>query len=225
MYTYAFFKTPIIPLAALPDGIAGTVQIINSDDLSALVEPGLALEALQEKDDLLVQAVLAHDRVICELFRQTTVLPLRFGTSFASLERLLAQLSSHRDEYLSKLSQVEGKAEYTLKLTPVELSSEPSSTETETQGRDYFLAKKRRYQTQLERQNQQQAERQQVMEAIASTYPNLVLGEAQGSVERIYLLCDRQEEPLLQQHLQGWEALCSQWQLHLGEALPPYHFV
>ncbi|MGE5659845.1 MAG: GvpL/GvpF family gas vesicle protein [Actinomycetota bacterium] len=230
MYAYAFFYTPSVPLK-LPNGIAGSVEMMGNAHLSVLVEPGLSWEALQENDEQLIQAVLSYDRVICELFAQTTVLPLRFGTRFVSRESLLNHLDSQGYEYLKKLSRLQGKGEYTLKCMPLEMPVEISGTpgqasrEVAVPGREYFLAKKRLYQLQLEHQRQQATEWQNLQVAIAHSYPgNTVLGEAEGSVERIYLLAPLQEESLLRDHVQNWQSECTYWAMTLSSALPPYHF-
>ena len=221
MYTYAFFKPPIAPLSLLA-GIIGTVQVVERGQLSALVEPDLELEVLQKDDSHLVQAVLTHDRMICELFWQTTILPLRFGTYFVSLESLIEHLDSHESSYLAKLDQLEGKAEYRLKLTPREL---PVSALPDVKGKQYFLAKKQQYQNQHAQQTQQQSQLEQVFASISKTYPDYRLTEAKDGVEKLYLLVDRQQETALYQHLQDWQIQSSHWELMLGEALPPYHFV
>lgn len=226
MYTYAFFKTPAAPLE-LSKGFRGLVQIVSCGDLSALVEPELSLETIKDRDDQLVQAVLIHDQVIRELFHQTTVLPLRFGTCFVSLEGLQAHLSEHQGEYLEKLARFAGKAEYVLKWIPVAQPAEPEkiAIDPNAQGREYFLAKKQRYQTQLTQQQQRVAEIQAVMKVIARTYPNIIPGETQGKVERLYLLINRQEETLLLQNFQDWQTQCPHWEMQLEAALPPYHFL
>lgn len=221
MYTYAFFKSPIAPLNLLA-GIAGEVQVVESGQLSALVEPDLELEVLQKDDSHLVQAVLTHDRMICELFWQTTILPLRFGTCFISLEALIEHLDTHQESYLAKLARLEGKAEYWLKLTPREL---PVATLSDVKGKQYFLAKKQQYQTQQTQQAQQQAQLEQVFALISNVYPDYRVTEAKEDVEKLYLLVDRQQETALYQHLQNWQNHCTHWEITLGEALPPYHFV
>ena len=221
MYTYAFFKSAIAPLNRLA-GIAGEVQIVESGQLSALVEPSLELEVLQKDDSHLVQAVLTHDRMICDLFWQTTILPLRFGTCFVSLESLIEHLETHQESYLAKLAQLEGKAEYRLKLTPSEV---PVSTISDVKGKQYFLAKKQQYQTQQAQQEQQRSQLEQVFTSISKTYPDYRVTEAKEGIEKLYLLIDRQQETALYQHLQNWQNHCTHWELILGEALPPYHFV
>jgi hypothetical protein len=226
MYTYAFFKTPVAPLE-LSRGFRGLVQLVSCGDLSALVEPELSLETLKDRDDQLMQAVVTHDQVIRELFNQTTVLPLRFGTYFVSLEGLQAHLALHQSEYLEKLVRFAGKAEYILKCIPVAQPSEPEKTAVDpsVQGREYFLAKKQRYQNQLAQQQQWTAEIQAAIARIARTYPDIIPGETQGKVERLYLLVNRQEEPLLLQNLQHWQTQCPHWEMQLEAALPPYHFL
>lgn len=223
MYVYAFLKTPEGSLS-LPQGITGSIQLICSADVSALAEPELPWEAIQDNDDRLIQAVLAHDRVLRELFQQTPLLPLRFGTRFLSVDSLLEHLKTHREEYQQKLGQIAGKAEYVLKAIPLDVQPEPTLP-ADVQGRDYFLAKKRRYQSQVDQQQQQLAQWQTVVDAIAQLYPNLVLGEAKNNTQSLYLLVNRLDEFALYQQLKTWQNQCASWQLNLSEALPPYHFV
>jgi Gas vesicle synthesis protein GvpL/GvpF len=217
MYTYAFVST--IP-PELPEGIFGSLQIISADGLAALVEPDLAPESLQENDNHLVQAVLSHDRVIRELFEQTAVLPLRFGTYFKTQQGLVEHLQANSSEYLQRLEQLQGKAEYSLKLTPIAFVEPPIGEEVK--GKDYFLAKKQIYQAQAAWQTQQKAELETLLEAIDQQFPRWVKGEADQGVERIYLLGDRQLEV---PSFQMWQNQLSHWELVWGEALPPYHFV
>jgi hypothetical protein len=221
-YTYAFLETPAAVLD-LPVGIGVSVLLISHAGVSALVEPEVSLESLQNDDERLIQAVLSHDRVICELFRQTTILPLRFGTSFVSKESLLTHLEFHAEEYLEKLRQLNGKAEYMLKFIPRTLD-EPVIT-PEAGGRQYFLAKKQRYQTQQDFQIAQTAEWDRAVHLITQIYKSAIVVQPQGEEARIYLLVSRQDEPLLAEQFLAWQKACSRWELQLGEALPPYHFI
>lgn len=225
MYTYAFFKTPTTPLQ-LTEGIGGDLAVVETDTLSALVEPDLAFEAIQNDDTQLVQAVLTHDRVICDLFWQVTILPLRFGTQFLSYDRLMDHLIENRAKYLDKLNQLEGKAEYRLKLIPIELEP-PANPEMNgsMKGRDYFQAKKQQYQAHVDQKDQQQQEFHQILSEIEQVYPDTKLKPGPDGVEKLYLLIDKREEMTLYQHLSAWQDQYPHWELGLGEALPPYHFV
>lgn len=222
MYTYAFLMSDVT--LDLPEGIWGSLELVAVERLAALVEPELPLAVLQQTDRQLMQAVLSHDRVIQDLFQQTTVLPLRFGTCFVSRQRLLEHLQFHQQEYLEKLTQLQGKAEYAVKLTPLPLPE--FAIPTEVQGKDYFLAKKRRYQDQSEWQQQQQQELEQLHRLIQQRYVNAVRSnETADGIERIYLLHPHQAEQQLQTYLADWQDQSRCWSLTLGEMLPPYHFV
>jgi hypothetical protein len=222
LYTYAFLNIPASPLD-LPSGIACKVELAAGDSLAALVEPGLCLEEINNDDRQLMLAVVSHDRVIREVFRHTAVLPLRFGTCFVSVAGLLAHMQQRQEEYLQKLEGFAGKAEYMLKFIP--LQPPVSEVPLEAKGKQYFLAKKQRYQSQQDFQTQQAAQWQEVQKLIAQVYCHTVAGLAVDSTERIYLLGAREEEAELLQQLQAWQQVCSHWELQLGSPVPPYHFV
>jgi len=226
MYVYAFLKTPRVPLN-LPQGIENPVDLVKTDALCALVEPNLGAENLPQTDDEeLMRAVLAHDRVLCEVFEQTTLLPLRFGTCFHDKARLLEHMASNGDRYSRQLEQLWGRAEYLLRGAPREFTPQEPLTELEpTKGRAYFLEKKRRHQRQLDYQRQQTREWQQFLDAIGCTYPNWVQVQPQAGTERIYILLQRESESTLLEWLHQQQQNIATWDLNLSRALPPYHFL
>lgn len=221
-YTYAFLNTPVADLE-LPLGISDRIFLIDNAGISAVVEVGVSLESIQNDDEKLTQAVLSHDRVICELFRQTTVLPLRFGTSFASKKSLLTHLESHGEEYLKKLHQLDGKSEYILKFIP-QTPEEPTIA-NETGGRQYFLAKKQRFKTQQEFDNLQAAEWDNAVEQITEIYKSAIVVKPENEAARIYICVSFEEENILAEQFITLQKACPRWELQLTEALPPYHFI
>lgn len=222
MYTYTFLAASPDRIV-LPPGITGFLELISVNQVGAVIEPDLAFETLQATDERLIQAVLIHDRVIRDLFNQTTVLPLRFGTRFVSREKLIEHLKAHETDYLKKLTQLQGKAEYPLKLIPCAQPESP--IDGAAKGRDYFLAKKQRIQTQADWQQQQQLERSHLAQVLAETNLSFQEAEPNEGIERFYLLSDRQDEDLLLKSLTSWQLVCPHWELSIGEGLPPYHFV
>ncbi len=61
-------------------------------------------------------AVLAHARVVSDCFRNTTVLPFRFGTIFATDEALRQAVRTNRKTFTTSVERLRGKAEMHLKV-------------------------------------------------------------------------------------------------------------
>jgi hypothetical protein len=221
MYTYAFLALSPAPLD-LPSGIAGKLDLFDVEGLAALVEPNLNVEDLQEDDQRLMRAILDHDRILRDIFSQTALLPLQFGTYFRSPENLRDHLTAHATAYREKLTNLQGKAEYTLKLTAIPYPE--AAIALDVKGKEYFLAKKRLFEAQQQWQRQQSHELEQLVSLIAQDY-DLVQGDPTEDLERLYLLCDRAQESLLIARLGQWRSQISAWQMTIGESLPPYHFV
>ena len=62
------------------------------------------------------QAVIEHARVVSECFRNTTVLPFRFGTVFDTDEALRRAIRANRKAFTDSVFRLKGKAEMHLKL-------------------------------------------------------------------------------------------------------------
>ncbi|QFS52954.1 GvpL/GvpF family gas vesicle protein [Nostoc sphaeroides] len=221
-YTYAFFNTPDFPVN-LPSGNLGELVLINGKNISAVVEPGISVESSQNDDDQVIKMVLAHDRVICELSRQMTVLPLRFGTYFISEDTLLNHIESHAQEYQEKLNSIQGKNEYTLKVVPhkVEELAKPSGGN----GKDYFLAKKQYYEQQKSFFAAQNQEKSHLINLITETYQSSAIVQDRAEEVRFHLLVNYYDKALLLEQVLSWQEKCPHWNLILGEPLPPYHFI
>ncbi len=221
IYLYSICPSPSQPLP-LPLGLSEPTQLIAVDGIAALIETGIDLKTLQTDEPRLLNAVLSHDRVICELFQQTPLLPLRFGTQIASLDHLKAHLASQKNDYTAKLSILAPKVEYQVKLIARSIDLPPLAEGLT--GRDYFLAKKQRLQDQGDAQEQQQIELGQILDAISSTYRHCIETEAPAGEARIYILIDR-EQDTLPQWMEELRSQLFHWQIMLSEPLPPYHFV
>ena len=222
VYVYAILFTPETSLK-MSVGIEREVEQICCDRLTAIVEPEISLEQLQKTDEKLLEAVIIHDRVIREMFQQTSLLPLRFGNIFNDRSSLLTHLKQQQEEYISKINLIFNKVEYTLTFTPRSYSQEPS--DREVKGKAYLLAKKKRYQQQQEFQKQQQEQWQQIDRKIEQTYLNSVLGKSEPEIKKIHLLAQRNEDSIRKTELIQWQKTCDRWKIKLSEALPPYHFV
>ena len=221
IYTYAFFDTPVVTLE-LSVGISDRVQVIRHGEIFALVEPNVDIKSLENDDERLIQAALSHDRVICELFRQTTVLPLQFGTTFISKERLIEYLESHGQDHLNRLHQLHGKTEHCVKFIP--RVPDEVDTSPKAKGKQYFLAKKQQYEAQKKFKDSQKLEWDNTVELITKHYPSAIIKQLEQGWQ-VYLLIDHQQKALVIEQFLGWQLACPCWELQIGEALPPYHFI
>ena len=222
LYLYSICLRPEQPLP-LPLGLAEATQLVAVGDVAALIETGVDLEALQRDEPRLLNAVLSHDRVICELFQAMPVLPLRFGTQIASLDHLKAHLASQGADYAAQLTALQGKVEYQIKLVAAAL--EPAPLAEGLTGREYFLAKKQRLQDQTAAQEQQQQELGEALERFHQLYQPCLEAEGPAGEARVYLLVDRSAIATLERQVDEVRSHLIHWQLILSEPLPPYHFV
>lgn len=221
IYVYALCPTPSAPLS-LPEGIAHeAVDLIVVGELGAISENGIDIAQVKEDDTKLMDAVLAHDRVLGELFAQTPLLPLRFGTQFKDQASLSTFLESHGDTYRERLDTLQDKAEYLLKLAPKVL--ELSEIDSTLKGRDYFLEKKRRIQAYADAQHQQTYELQAFLTALEQAQVPFILSTPQEGEERLHVLLGRELSPT-QALMTKWQQQLPSWQLICSEPLPPYHF-
>lgn len=222
LYLYSICPRPLQPLP-LPLGLAAPTQLIAVDNVAAVVETGVDLQTLQTDEPRLLNAVLSHDRVICELFQHTPLLPLRFGTQIASIEHLKAHLANQGADYAAKLAVLGDRVEYQLKLMAQAVELPPLAQGLT--GRDYFLAKKQRLQDQTAAQEQQHQELDQLLNELYTTYDNCIEAESPAGEARVYLLIDRAAAEVLEQRVEAWRSQTTHWQIMLSEPLPPYHFV
>ncbi|MEO0456422.1 MAG: GvpL/GvpF family gas vesicle protein [Cyanobacteria bacterium P01_A01_bin.114] len=226
IYLYAFCWLPRLQAAnaLLPAGLNRPVQMISEADIGAAVEIDIDLTAMQQDDAQLVAGVVNHDRVICDLFEMTTLLPLRFGTQFLSEAALRSHLHNNAVQYRQRLQCLANQVEVCLRLTPITRST--PSVDRAVKGHDRFFAQRQRLQARAAHQQCQQEQLSQLQLKIAHVCPHFTQETAPDSIEqKIYLLMASDQLPDLRAHLTAWQTHYSLWKITASEALPPYHFV
>lgn len=221
IYVYALCPTPAHPLS-LPEGmIAPQVELVRAGQLGAIAEHNIDIAQVKEDDTKLMEAVLAHDRVLGHLFDQTPLLPLRFGTQFKDEDSLSTFLASHETTYRDRLKMLHDRAEYLLKLAPTALDL--PEVDNTLKGREYFLEKKRRLQAYSDAQTQQAEELQTFLVTLEEQAIPFVQSAPQEGEERLHLLLARDADQT-QALVTDWQQQLSLWQITCSEPLPPYHF-
>ncbi len=106
------------------------------------------------------RAILDHARVVSECFRNTTVLPFRFGTVFDTDEALRRAVRGNRRAFMATVSRLRGKAEMHLKVLVKDGSLREALTEVElptTVGSEYLSKLREKAARQRERQTKARA--------------------------------------------------------------------
>jgi hypothetical protein len=232
IYTFAILLAPAPE--ELPLGITGKpIQYWQGDRLIAAIATDVDVEALKLLPEAsLMQAIVQHDRLICELFNYRTLLPLRFGTAFVSIEALKTYLQTESPRLLASLQRLDGYAEFLITGNAIAPKVESA---TSLKGKDYLLAKRSQYLQQEQWRSQLQQEVLDYRQAIANslnglnnqTYkPEFQNVETQGSEDvRVYALLPRSAIESLQKSLRSWESQHPHWQIAWSQPLPPYHFL
>jgi hypothetical protein len=93
-------------------GVDGArVELVRAGDLAALTSPIGARRVRATRRDL-----VRHSEVLADAVERGTVLPLRFGTVFGSVDELIAELLEPRhDELVGLLRDFDGRVELTVK--------------------------------------------------------------------------------------------------------------
>src|ERR1700753_2904110 len=99
-----------IPLESV-SGVSGNqVFLYPASDLAIVVSEHSPAEALNQK------AGVDHARGIADIFKQSTVLPFRFGTIFQDDDTLRKSIRSNQRQCQGNIERLHGKTEMHLKI-------------------------------------------------------------------------------------------------------------
>ncbi len=237
LYTYAFFAVPPQETATRLNQIKGLSEAIQvfapeHSPIAAAIEPLEDLADLESSDETLLRSALRHDQVICQLFSQMHVLPLRFGTCFVSSDKLQAHLLERQVDYQQTLASIQGRAEYLLKAwvsEPEDLSGVEEGVSTGTtapsSGTAYLLARKQAFLRQQQWNHQIQREIEQIQYLWPQDWPCHPSPPQADEHLRHYFLLSGEDYQQALDRSQTWMEAHPHWRLEWSTALPPYHFV
>lgn len=238
LYTYAFFAVPPQETATRLNQIKGLAEAIQvfapeHSPIAAAIEPLEDLADLESSDETLLRSALRHDHVICQLFSQLHVLPLRFGTCFVSPDKLQAHLLERQADYQQTLASIRGRAEYLLKafvsepegLGGVEEGVSNTGTTPPHSGTAYLLARKRAFLRQQQWNDQIQQEIEQIQQLWPQHWPCHPSPPQTDEHLRQYFLLSHEDSQQALDQSQIWVEAHPHWRLEWSTALPPYHFV
>lgn len=135
-YLYGIIKDePLEGIVKIPfNGIAGVVSSISLDEFGEV-----PLMQNLESLDWVRDKVFKHERVIEDVMKRTTIIPMKFCTIFKSEEKIIDLLKEKYSYFMELLEKYRDKSEWGVKIYCKKEEFQMAKTST---GRDYLLAKK-----------------------------------------------------------------------------------
>jgi Gas vesicle synthesis protein GvpL/GvpF len=180
--------------------------------------------------DLDQQAILEHARVIAECFRNTTVLPFRFGTVFDTDDALRRAVRSNRKAFLSSVERLRGKAEMHLKLMVKDGSLREAMTDVVlpmTTGGEYLTKLREKAVRHRERQTKARAISVQVHKLFNPLEEEVSCKKVDsgGMMIDIAHLVDHKEVEKYQARYNSAARQLKDCRMSVSGPWPPYHFL
>ena len=175
------------------------------------------------------QSILEHARVVSECFRNTTVLPFRFGTVFNNDEALRRAVRANRRAFLESVSRLRGKAEMHLKLIVKDGTVREAIADKElpaTVGREYLSKLREQATRQRERQTKARALSVQVHKLFHPLEEEVSCKKVDsgGMLIDIAHLIDHKSVEKYQNRFSSAARQLKDCELVISGPWPPYHF-
>ncbi|WP_263359980.1 GvpL/GvpF family gas vesicle protein [Acidicapsa ligni] len=211
-----------IPLESVA-GIGGNqVFLYPASDLAIVVSEHSPHEPVSQKSGV------DHARVIADCFKQSTVLPFRFGTVFQDDESLRKSIRSNQRQFQSNLERLHGKTEMHLKIHVDDCCRElDKHIPLEGVGKEYLSNLRETATRQRERQTRARAVSFQMHRMFAPLDEEVScrLTESGKMILDIAHLIDRKCVERYQNKYTTTTAMMRECQMQLSGPWPPYHFV
>ncbi|HXY52471.1 MAG TPA: GvpL/GvpF family gas vesicle protein [Terriglobales bacterium] len=233
-YAYCLTEHPLLngTRARRPfvlDGIQGVdaapVLSYPSGEFAVIVS-----EFERETQTLDEKSVLEHARVVSVCFRNSTVLPFRFGTIFDSDEALRQAVRANRRTFGQSVAKLRGKSEMRLKLVIRDGSLREAMTEVilpDTVGPEYLSKLREKASRERERQTKARALSVQVHKLFNPLDEEVSCKKvsADGMLIDIAHLIDSKSVEKYQNRYTTAAKQLKNCELAISGPWPPYHFL
>ena len=123
-----------------------------------VVVSAFEVDSVEAPDAEVVPAARDHARVIAGCFKQSTVLPFRFGTTFEDDDALRRSVRSNQRHFMANVERLRGKAEMHLKILVDDICSDGKTSQVSQAAGQQYLSQLRESATrQRERQSRARA--------------------------------------------------------------------
>jgi len=212
-----------IPMESL-HGVSGNqVFVYPASDLAVIVSEHNPADVLNQKSGV------DHARVIADCFKQSTVLPFRFGTIFSDDESLRKSIRSNQRQFASNIDKLRGKTEMHLKILVDDCCGHAveKSLAADPAGRAYLTNMRATASRQRERQTRARAVSFQMHRLFLPLNEEIScrLTESGKMMLDIAHLIDRKYVDRYLSKFATTSAAMHECQMQLSGPWPPYHFV
>jgi hypothetical protein len=218
-----------IPLESVLGVSGNQVFLYPASDLAIVVSEHNPSEALNQK------AGVDHARVIADCFKQSTVLPFRFGTVFQDDEGLRKSIRSNQRQFQNNLERLHGKTEMHLKIYVDGCCKEQLDTmgklekhlPPEGVGKEYLSGLRENATRQRERQTRARAVSFQMHRMFNPLDEEIScrMTDSGRMLLDIAHLIDRKCVERYHNKYATTSAMMKECQMQLSGPWPPYHFV
>ena len=210
------------PIVNLNGVRGGQVFAYPSGELAVIVSEYTPGELSQ-------QCVIEHARVVSECFRNTTVLPFRFGTIFDNDDALRRAIRANRKAFTDSVSRLKGKAEMHLKLVVRDGSLREAMTDValpESVGGEYLTRLREKAARHRERQTKARALSVQVNKLFHPLQEEVSCrkNDAGGMLLDIAHLIDEKSIERYQNSYTSATRQLKNCEILISGPWPPYHF-
>ena len=142
-----------MPLAGVTGLFGNQTFLFPASDLAVVVSEHTPEDAARMDQN----SAKDHARVIAECFKHSTVLPFRFGTSFADDDALRRSVRSNQKHFTANVERLRGKAEMHLKVVVDDICPGANVVRDMSVGQHYLTSLRESATRQRERQSKARA--------------------------------------------------------------------
>ena len=213
-----------VPLESVTGIFGNQVFLYPASDLAVVVSEHDPSSNLDQKN------AVDHAHVIADCFKQSTVLPFRFGTVYGDDESLRRSIRTNQRTFLASLERLKGKAEMHLKVTLDDTCREflPSlAPVVQRVGKEYLSNLREVASRQRERQTKARSVSTQMHRMFSPLDEEITCRRTESGKMLLDIahLIDSKCVERYQNKYSTASLLMKDCQMQLSGPWPPYHFV
>ena len=217
-----------VPLTGVSGLFGNQAFLFPAADLAVVVSEHLPEDSARLANSEANTAARDHARVIAGCFKQSTVLPFRFGTTFEDDDALRRSVRSNQRHFMANVERLRGKAEMHLKILVDDICSDSKNSHvSRAAGQEYL--------SQLRESAGRQRERQSRARALSVQMHRMFLPIAEEITCKrmdsgkmlldIAHLVDKKTVERYQNKYSSATLQMKDCNMQLSGPWPPYHFV